>query len=135
MVASFCYLNDMLSANGGCDLATITRVKAAWRKFKELQPILTSQHLSYQIRGSVYSTCVRSVMLYASKTWSLSKPNLQRLQRNDRAMIRQICNIKPQDISNIRSTKCFVVNVNIACYVEQGYIATKIQPYLSPDGL
>ena len=28
----------------------------------------------------------------------LTKPNLQRLQQNDRAMIRQICNVKPQDV-------------------------------------
>lgn len=105
VVASFCYLGDMLSAGGGCDLTTRTRVKAAWRKFKELLPILTSRHLSFKTRGRVYSTCVRSVMLYASETWPLSKPNLQRLQRNDRAMIRQICNIKPQDIATTRSSK------------------------------
>ena len=30
-------------------------------------------------------------MLHASETWPLTKPNLQHLQRNDRAMIRQIC--------------------------------------------
>ena len=33
------------------------------------------------------------------------KLGLQRLQRNDRAMIRQICNVKPQDTANIRSTE------------------------------
>ena len=33
-------------------------------------------------------------MLHASETWPLTKPNLQRLQRNDRAMIRQICNVR-----------------------------------------
>ena len=37
-------------------------------------------------------------MLHASKTWPLTKPNLQRLQRNDRAMIRHIYNVRPQDI-------------------------------------
>ena len=44
-------------------------------------------------------------MLHASETWPLTKPSLQRLQRNDRAMIRQICNVKPQDTANIRSTE------------------------------
>ena len=42
-------------------------------------------------------------MLHASETWPLTKQNLQRLQRNDRAMIRQICNVKPQDTATIRS--------------------------------
>ena len=28
-VPKFCYLGDMLSANGGCDLAAVTRCKSA----------------------------------------------------------------------------------------------------------
>ena len=36
-------------------------------------------------------------MLHASEAWPLTKQNLQRLQQNDKAMIRQICNVKPQD--------------------------------------
>ena len=42
-------------------------------------------------------------MLHASETWPVTKPCLQCLQRNDRAMIRQICNVKPQDTATIRS--------------------------------
>ena len=42
-------------------------------------------------------------MLHASETWPVTTPCLQRLQRNDRAMIRQICNVKPQDTATIRS--------------------------------
>ena len=101
MVASFCYLGDMLSAAGGCELSTTTRVKTAWKKFKELIPILNSSHFSFKTRGRVYSSCVRSAMLHASETWPLTKPSLQHLQRNDRAMIRQI----RQDTANIRSTE------------------------------
>ena len=47
-------------------------------------------------------------MLHASETWPLTKPNLQRLQRNDRAMIRQICNVRPQDIVTTRSSELLV---------------------------
>ena len=68
-----------------------------------LKPVLSSRHLSFKTRGHVYSTCVRSAMLHASETWPVTKPCLQRLQRNDRAMIRQICNVKPQDTATIRS--------------------------------
>ena len=38
----------------------------------------------------------------------LTKPNLQRLQQNDRAMIRQICNVRPQDIVTTRSNELLV---------------------------
>ena len=39
-------------------------------------------------------------MLHANETWPMTKTNLQ---RNDRAMIRQICSIKPEDVAMVRS--------------------------------
>ena len=44
-------------------------------------------------------------MLHDSETWPLTKTNLQRLQHNDRAMIRQICSIKPEDVATVRSSE------------------------------
>ena len=105
VVASFCYLGDMLSVAGGCELAMTTQVKAAWKKFKELLPVLSSCHLSYKTRGHVYSSCVRNVMLHASKTWPLTSPDLQHLLRNDKAMIRQIYNVKPEKVATVRSNE------------------------------
>ena len=95
----------MLSAGGGCEISVTTRVRTAWKKFRELLTVLTSRHLSYKTRGHVYNSCVRSTMLHASETWPLTKTNLQRLQRNDRAMIRQICSIKPVDVATVRSSE------------------------------
>ena len=45
VVASFCDLGDMLSAGVGCEIAVTSRVKTAWKKFRELIPVLTSRHL------------------------------------------------------------------------------------------
>ena len=86
----------MLSAAGGCELPTTTRL-TTWKKFKELLPVLSSCHLSFKTCCCLYSSCVRSAMLNASKTWPLTKLNIQCLQRNDTAMIRQIYNVKLQD--------------------------------------
>ena len=44
-------------------------------------------------------------MLHASETWPMTKTNLQHLQSNDRAMIRQICSIKPEDVATVRSSQ------------------------------
>ena len=54
----FCYLGDMLSAGGGCELAVITRCKCAWGKFRQLLPLLTNRHLPLLTRGKVNSSCV-----------------------------------------------------------------------------
>ena len=40
-----------------------------------------------------------------NETWPLTKPNLQHLQRNDKAMIRQICNVRLQDVVTTRSNE------------------------------
>ena len=102
LLTSFCYLNDMLSAGGGCEITITNCVKTAWKKFRELLPVLTSRHLSYKTRCHVYSSCVWSAMLHASETWPLTKTNLQPLQW---AMIRQICRIKPEDVAMVRSSE------------------------------
>ena len=44
-------------------------------------------------------------MLLASETWPLTRPDLQRLWRNNRAIIRQICIVKPDDVATVRSNK------------------------------
>ena len=97
VVPGFCYLEDMLSAGGGCELAAITRCKCAWGKFRQLLPLLTNRHLPLLTRGKVYSSCVRSVMLHAAETWAMKVDTLNRLRRNVRAMIRWICNVKAKD--------------------------------------
>ena len=91
-----CYLGDMLS--GGCELSTTTREN-------HQEEVLGSATSSLFMPHS----CVRSAMLHASETWPLTMPNLQRLQGNDRAMIRQICNVRLQDIVTTRSNELLVL--------------------------
>ena len=80
-------------------------MKTAWKKFSELLQVLFSRHLSFKTRGRLYSSCVQSAMFHASETWSLTKPNLQRLHRNDRALNRQLFNVRPQDVVTTRSNE------------------------------
>ena len=80
--------------------ASIARTKAAWGKFKQLLPLLTSRALPLNIRGKVYKSCVRSVVLHGSETWAPTKDTTDRLVRNDRAMLHWMYNTKPnQEVS------------------------------------
>ena len=96
-VPEFCYLGDILSASGGCKLAAVTRCKCALGKFRQLLPLLTNRNVPLVTRGRLYSTCVRSVMLHAAETWAMTATTLNRLPRNDCAMIRWNCNVKAKD--------------------------------------
>ena len=58
--------------------------------------------------SSVDSTFVRGAILHAIERWHwppLAKPNLHHLQRDDRAMIRQICNVRPEYVATSRSNE------------------------------
>ena len=47
--------------------------------------------------GRLFSSNVRSSMLHGTETWPMTSAALHRLCRNDRAMIRWICGVKPSD--------------------------------------
>ena len=97
VVNQFCYLGDMLNAGGGAEASTIARVRSAWKKFRELLPLLTSRVFSHKTKGRLYRACVRSVMLYASETWPLKEEDIQRISRTDMQMIRWMCNVSLHD--------------------------------------
>ena len=54
----FCYLGDMLSAGGGCELAAVTRCKLAWDNFQQLlSPLHQPKPATFDQRSSVFNLC------------------------------------------------------------------------------
>ena len=96
-VDKFCYLGDMIGACGGAEDASRTRVRCGWKKFHELSPILTRKGASLKLKGKIYSTCVRSAMVYGSETWPMKKEDLSRLERAERWMMRRMCGVTLRD--------------------------------------
>ena len=78
-------------------MSIIARIRGAWGKFRELLPLLTSRGLSFRTRGRIYDTYIRPVLLYASECWAPTTENLHKLQRDDRAMIQWISNVRLED--------------------------------------
>ena len=97
VVESFRYLGDEICPGGGCELTTIARTRAAWGKFRELLPLLTSTTISLARRAKLYDSCVRGTLLHASECWPLRREEVQRLLRNERTMLRWILKIKAED--------------------------------------
>ena len=97
VLRSFCYLGDMLSCRGGAGEASRVRVRCAWKKFRELSPILTARGASLKLKGKMYSTCVRSSMIYGSETWPMKVEDKQRLERAERMMLRHMCGVTLKD--------------------------------------
>ena len=81
----------------GCEATAIARCKSAWGKFWANLPLLTACALPSKVRGHPYSSNVRNFTLHGVETWPMTSTALHRLCRNDRAMIRWMCRVKPSD--------------------------------------
>ena len=96
VVASFCYLGDLLSAAGGCELSPTTRVKTTWKKFKDLLPVPFSCHLSFKTRGPCVQLLCAERNAPCQRNLAIDKAEPPNVCSEMTAMIRQICNVRPQ---------------------------------------
>lgn len=96
-VDKFCYLGDMINSGGGAEAAVTCRMRCAWKKFRELAPILIKKGPSLKLKGKVYESCVRSCMIYGSETWPMKKVIEDKLERTDMRMIRWMCGMSLRD--------------------------------------
>ena len=46
-----------------------------------------------KMEGRIYESCIRSPMLYGSKTWCLRENEMVILRRTEKAMMRAMCGV------------------------------------------
>jgi len=96
-VKEFSYLGDRVDGSGGCEAAVTARARFGWVKFRECGELLYGKRFSLKVKGLVYKSCVRSVMLYGSEIWCLNENEMGILRRTERAMVRAMCGVKLMD--------------------------------------
>ena len=67
-VNEFCYLGDRLNASGDCEATVTARVRIGWVRFRECGELLLQNRFPLKIKGKVYCGCIKSAILYESKT-------------------------------------------------------------------
>jgi len=73
--------------DGDADAALEARIRIGWNKFRQLVPLLTNMDISLIMRGILFSSCVRNIMLHGSETWSVSKENELALQEEEMRIV------------------------------------------------
>ena len=59
-VGQFCYLGDVLSGEGGSNMASINRVRNGWKKLRELSGVLTNKKEALRLkRQGICSMCIK----------------------------------------------------------------------------
>ena len=98
---SFTYLGSVVSKDGGTEEDIRNRINRARHAFNTLRPIWRATSLSLQNKIRIFGTNVKSVLLYGSETWRVTKTNTNKLQTFINKCLRNVLQIRwPEMIPN-----------------------------------
>lgn len=101
-VKKFCYLGCMMSTDNGVDDDVSNRLKKARSAFGRLNKTWRATQISQNTKLKIFNACVKSILLYGSETWLMSKNIAQKLQSFINKCLRIICRIFwPNTITNL----------------------------------
>jgi len=115
-VETFKYLGSVVNAKGGCEEDVKHRIKAAWQKWKELSGVVCDRKMPVAVKGKVYKTMIRPVMMYGAEFWALRRKEEELLERTEMRMLRWILGVSLKDRKrneDIRRT------VGVACITDK----------------
>ena len=100
-VDKFVYLGSVVSKDGGTDEDIKCRINKARHAFNTLRPVWRSKALSLRNKIRIFNTNVKSVLLYGSETWRVTKTSTHKLQTFINKCLRNILTIRwPEVVSN-----------------------------------
>ena len=113
-------MGSVIHAQGGNEEDITARIAAAWKKWKELSGVLCDRRMPVAVKGKVYRTMVRPVLMYGSETWTMTRREEERLQRTEMRMLRWILGLtlrykkRNDDIRRILGIACITDKVREA---------------------
>ena len=100
-VSAFTYLGSLITTTGGTEEDVDARCRKAQVAFSILRPIWRSNFISLWTKRRVFNSNVKSVLLYGSETWRLTKKIITQLQTFINRRLRYILGVWwPRKISN-----------------------------------
>ena len=92
-VNSFTYLGSILDEQGGTESDVTARVGKARAAFIILRNIWSSKEISLTTKVRIFNSNVKSILLYGSETWRMTKKTLQRIQTFINSCLKRIFKI------------------------------------------
>ena len=86
--AKFKYLGSIIDRAGGCYSDVQKRINNGWGKWKSLTGVMCDKKMPDRLKGKVYKTVIRPVMMYGSETWTLRKEEERMLEAAEMKMLR-----------------------------------------------
>jgi hypothetical protein len=89
-VNSFKYLGSIVTEKNDITKEVAARIQAGNRTYYGLEKLLSSKSLSRKLKGRLYTSLIRSVILYGSETWALRKSDENQFLILERKILRKI---------------------------------------------
>lgn len=89
----FTYLGSVVTSDGGADEDVKSRIGKARQAFNTLRPVWNSTSISTKTKLQIFTTNVKSVLLYGSETWRVTRSISNKLQTFINKCLRRILKI------------------------------------------
>jgi len=86
-VENFRYLGAVIHTQGGSEEGIKARIAAACKKWQELTEVLCDRRMPIALKGKVYRTMIRPVLIYGSEAWTLRRREEGHLERTEMRML------------------------------------------------
>ena len=97
----FTYLGSKINKTGDTEEYTKARIQKARVAFLMLSKIWKSKLIKLKTKMRIFNYSVKSVLLYSSETWILTKHTVNKIQTFENRCLRRIMNVKWSDkVSN-----------------------------------
>ena len=79
-VKKFKYLRSTVQESGSCEREVKKRVQVGWNGWRKVSGVICDRRLSARVEGKVYSSVVRSAMVYGLETVAVTKKQVKEMK-------------------------------------------------------
>ncbi len=90
-VKKFKYLGSTLSNDADTTTDVKIRINKGWQKWRSLTGVMCDKKIPLKVKGKVYRTVIRPVMMYGSETWAIKKTDEDAMDVAEMRMLRWSC--------------------------------------------
>ena len=87
-VKEFKYLGTIVQESGSCEREIKRRVQAGWNGWRKVLGVICDRSLPARVKGKVYSSVVRSAMVYGLETMAVTKKQVEEMEVAEIKMLR-----------------------------------------------
>lgn len=91
------YLGNMMHSSGKVEYNIQHRIAAAWLKWREVTGVTCDRRMPVRLKGLVYKTIIRPVLMYGSETWAATQTHVRAVQAAEMKMLRWMCGVTRLD--------------------------------------